>query len=192
MNNYSSPSCTLGECKINFVQSLNKTCAYGCSSGACLPQTPQCSINSDCGITTSSLTCLGNNLTNATLIPLCINNSCQSSASYLFIQKCQYGCSNGKCNSCPNTKDDSDNHKHNQIVEEEFVCGNDICESWLGENEFNCEEDCLQTTVFSNEEPISILSGKKVSVNYNINIILISFILFILLLLILLLFLRRR
>jgi hypothetical protein len=173
---------------LNNINSITRNFVVTVSSNPII----QCSINSDCGITTSSLTCIGNNLTNATLIPLCINNSCQSSASYLFIQKCQYGCSNGKCNSCPTTNDDDDDNEHNQIVEEEFVCGNDICESWLGENEFNCEEDCLQTTVFSNDESISNLSSKKVNVNYNINIILISFILFILLLLILLLFLRRR
>jgi hypothetical protein len=25
---------------------------------------------------------------------------------------------------------------------QKYTCGNDVCESWLGENEFNCWEDC--------------------------------------------------
>jgi hypothetical protein len=191
MNNYSVPSCIFGECEINFVQSLNQTCAYGCSNGECLPEQDECSVDSDCGLASSSLICIGNNVTNATLTPFCINGTCQSSASYLFVKECQYGCSNGKCNSCD---EDDDKDYKGYKDEDKAVCGNDICEYWLDEDEFNCEEDCEEKISFfyNSEDTPQILGEKKDSSFVGINLILIMLILFILLLLILILVLRRR
>jgi len=88
--------------------------------------------------------------------------------------------------------------EHNQIKKEEAICGNEICEDWLGEDEFNCEEDCKITNYnfynnkFVYNDSIINLGGKKADVNTGINIILFMLILFILLILILIFYLKRK
>jgi hypothetical protein len=79
----------------------NKGDNYNVEGGSCID-------NSDCGLPSSQLICIGNNITNETTTPLCIAGVCQLNITIRTIETCELGCSNAECiqecstdNDCP-------------------------------------------------------------------------------------------
>ncbi|MEM3405858.1 MAG: hypothetical protein QW117_02725 [Candidatus Pacearchaeota archaeon] len=71
-----------------------------------------------------------------------------------------------------------------KFVKEEEICGNYICEYWLGENEYNCEKDCLENIKLNYEKEKVTLSKKETKNNLISLIIFLILSIFILLIII--------
>ncbi len=58
----------------------------------------ECSDDADCGDVTSSLTCVGNNVTSRTVTPTCSGGVCEDVIMNELVESCSLGCSLGACN----------------------------------------------------------------------------------------------
>ena len=115
-----SPLCTQGNCGEQIQNTFVQSCSYGCSQGACLPQPPQCTQNSQCGNVSVSNTCTGNYKNITTTTPLCLSGSCeQNKTSQLIL--CESGCSNNTCNpvsldECSINSDCNDSNSYTEDI----------------------------------------------------------------------------
>ncbi|MFH1520113.1 MAG: hypothetical protein ABID61_00560 [Candidatus Micrarchaeota archaeon] len=94
-------------CVGNDIYKLSQYCMYGCSDGHCVSSTPPSQPSSTCtdsdGGSNFNVKGTATNGT-FTLTDICEESSvveyvCQGSAIYEILQTCNYGCSDGKCNS---------------------------------------------------------------------------------------------
>lgn len=92
-----NPGTVNSSCSQTISPSFVQNCSYDCLNGTCINQQPQCLLNSDCGISSSKLTCEDYNIVNKTILPMCINQVCQNQTISPIIKECDYKCSNAKC-----------------------------------------------------------------------------------------------
>ncbi len=111
-------------------------CEFGCEEGECLPA-PECEADSDCGNITSELICQGNNVTNMTTTPNCVDGYCELNITYEFIEECEFGCKNGVCLD----EEEEDNGNGGRRVRINY-CGDGYCDVSIGEDKLTCPEDC--------------------------------------------------
>ncbi len=88
-----TPLCLSGNCGQNKSSEII-ICEFGCSNNQCNP--PECTQNSQCGSTIVNHLCVGDDLHNTTISPLCTQGTCGNSSSET-IDYCQFGCANGQC-----------------------------------------------------------------------------------------------
>jgi len=90
------------------------------------------------------------------------------------------------------TKKESSSHKS----QEEFICGNLVCESILGENKLNCPEDCKDKIIVGttdNNKTIELQASLKGKSDYFLaTMIFVSFLILLLILAILMFLLKRK
>src|SRR3989344_1463339 len=93
---------TESSCSSQMAPSLIEECEFGCANGVCLPDPRECIVNSDCGSATNDLVCEGDDVVKVTTTPICTqSNECSESTTNTTIESCEFGCSNGACNSPP-------------------------------------------------------------------------------------------
>ncbi|MEK6860841.1 MAG: hypothetical protein AABY07_02615 [Nanoarchaeota archaeon] len=132
-NRITTPTCSSNECTSSTQDNLVRLCQFGCLDGECIPDTRECirntdcnddnrltqdicnedneceniplecTLNSDCGDVLRELICQGNNVVNRVTIPTCSNNECSQNFNEIFVESCNFGCSNGECLPEPQT-----------------------------------------------------------------------------------------
>ena len=125
----------------------------GTTTSFCENNVLQCINDGQCGSVVSNNICVGDNVVNRTITPLCIGNNCQSSTNDVIIQNCAYGCSNGACIQPPITcSTNSQCNDNNQRTVDECVNAG-TPQSFCRNTEVNCLEnlDCGVTGFVGNE-----------------------------------------
>jgi hypothetical protein len=92
-------SCSLGGCLSEVVneEETLESCQFGCFEGSCQNE---CSVNSDCGsVSFSDSFCQGNIIVRNVTTPTCGTGSCNDEITIEQLQTCQFGCSNGICDT---------------------------------------------------------------------------------------------
>ncbi|MFA4952980.1 MAG: hypothetical protein WC584_02050 [Candidatus Pacearchaeota archaeon] len=137
--NYRDYSCNFPNTLQSFCSNsvnarLKQVCQYGCSNGVCNGQII-CSSNSECGTDgfTGNNFCSGNDVKRNFVTYTCSNagttqSSCSNSQSTRLVESCNYGCSNGVCNSQPECSQNSDCDDGIYCNGQE-ICENNTCES---------------------------------------------------------------
>jgi len=125
-------------------QSILQTCNYGCTNGACNPTpTINCTTNSQCGTDgyIGSPTCSGTNVVQNYKTFTCnnpgtVNSVCSNAITTNKIkQTCNYGCTNGNCNSVPAPTCGSSDMGYNPLYthgDDPFVRGTSQLSNGLG------------------------------------------------------------
>jgi hypothetical protein len=92
--------CLNGECYLNETvkKEMFQDCAFGCESGACIISPPQqCILDSDCGEEDSKLLCIGNDVKEKIITPVCEQGKCTTKKEYSLVEKCEENCEDAEC-----------------------------------------------------------------------------------------------
>jgi hypothetical protein len=137
----SKPSCN--DTRLNNEETDNDCGGPNC--GKC-GENKKCNIKTDCSTNFCSMDAELGFKVCSIFVDLCTNNKKDTTETDI---DCGGSCTN-KCAQGQKCSSDSDCGKIlycNDVSVCESTCGNTLCESKYGENEFNCAEDCLLTSV---------------------------------------------
>ena len=131
------PLCINGSCSENTVQEIVEECEFGCSNGECLQE---CSNDNDCPDDYySSDYCFEGNVYRDFHDWSCVEGSCNENIIQEKVKECEDKCEDGECVKEKGKKGTTKPNLN--------YCGDDFCDEEMGENEFNCPEDC-EVSVF--------------------------------------------
>ena len=110
-----NPTCAYNsDCDDENPNTIDTCINPGTLQSYCSYNQAQCTLNSQCGVSSTQRICSGNNVIDRITAPACISNSCINQTNDIPVENCLYGCANNACltapTQCSQDTDCSDNN----------------------------------------------------------------------------------